>query len=91
MAEPNVIVAVRNQGYEGLDWRPGLTPPDWAGLRQLSEEAACAPRIEYVDARAVADGIEAGLLWWGFLLGLLVAVVALAVVNAMVRLDFRSR
>jgi hypothetical protein len=78
VADPIVIVAAKHQGQTGLDWSPGLTPPDAAGMRQLYEEPACPARIEYVDARAVADGIEAGLLWWGFSLGLSVALIVAA-------------
>jgi cell division protein FtsX len=47
--------------------------------------------VQHVDAKQVAASVDTGLVWIGFMLGLSVAVLALIVINARIRLDFRSR
>ena len=77
-AEPNVIVAVR-QPYD-LTWLPGMTPPNPEAIARLyPEDAACNAVIHFVDPALVAASVEAGLLWWGFVIGLAVGLLALLI------------
>jgi cell division protein FtsX len=90
VADPNVIVAVR-QSYNNLEWYPGITPPNAEAIRQIYDDASCHMTVQHVDAKQVAASVDTGLVWIGFMLGLSVAVLALIVINARIRLDFRSR
>jgi hypothetical protein len=72
--EPFVIVTAR-QSYNNLDWYPGITQPDPEAIRQLYNESSCTPIVQYVDAAQVAASVDAGLLWWGFIIGLSIVLV----------------
>lgn len=79
VADPVVIVAAR-QAYNNLDLYPGMTAPDAEAIRQLYERDGCQT-LQFVDSKLVADSVDAGLLWWGCMLGMSVAIGIACVVR----------